>query len=303
MLERFTGKNGRPRLLEALLDQSMVQHDAAIAKLLLRKVKPRIYAPGEVLISEHGSDCDVLFILHGKVSIFIKGREIGLFRESGEHVGEMALVDNAPRSATVSAVENTVVACICERDFIVIANRFPALWRGIAMRLAKRLRERSKFVRRPNLLPRMFIGSSSEALKVAKAIAGELRNAPIEVKLWKTPGIFRASETTIESLVKQVEASDFGILVLSPDDLVTSRKRRVLGPRDNILFELGLFMGGLTRERTLIVSPRWVKIKWPSDLAGVTPLLYDSPKKSCFQESIQNACAEIREIIKNLGPK
>src|SRR6266550_3543723 len=145
MLERFTGKDGRARLFEALLNQSMVQHSKEIAALLAKKAKPIAYAPGDVLMNQHSSDCDLFFILHGKVSIFDKGRELGLFREAGEHVGEMALVDNSPRSATVKAIEHTVVACICERDFVAIANKYPTLWRGIAMRLAKRLRERSKF--------------------------------------------------------------------------------------------------------------------------------------------------------------
>jgi predicted nucleotide-binding protein len=303
MLERFKGKIGQARLLEALMNQCMVQHNQAIAKCLLKKVKLRDYASGEILMDERAADCDLFFIIHGRVSILLKGREVGLYRETGEHVGEMALVDNAPRSATVKAVENTVVACICEPDFVRIANKFPSLWRGIAARLARRLRERSKFIRQPNVLPNIFIGSSGEALKVAKAIETQLKHSSIVVKLWKTPEIFRASETTIESLIKQVDASDFGILVLGPDDEVISRNKKHRGPRDNVLFELGLFMGALGRKRTIIVSPDWIKIKWPSDLFGVTPLLYGSPRKRDFMQSIFNACTQIRKIISELKSK
>jgi len=171
------------------------------------------------------------------------------------------------------------------------------------MRLAKRLRERSKFVRQPNLFPIIFIGSSTESLKVVKALHTKLSAPSFVIKPWKAFGIFRASETTIESLIKQADASDFAVLVLGPDDLVISRKKKHYGPRDNVLFELGLFMGALGRERTLILSPRWLKIKWPSDLAGVTPLQYDSWRKHSFQQSISDACVEIRDTVTKLKPK
>lgn len=63
---------------------------------------------------------------------------------------------------------------------------------------------------------------------------------------------------------------DYAILVLTPDDLVTVRDSATQQPRDNVLFELGLFMGKLGRERTFIVHGQGLDLKLPSDLAGVT---------------------------------
>ena len=56
-------------------------------------------------------------------------------------------------------------------------------------------------------------------------------------------GVFDLSSGTLESLVAAIDDYDFATLVLTPDDLL--EKRDVTGrcPRDNVLFELGLFMG------------------------------------------------------------
>ena len=63
-------------------------------------------------------------------------------RSAGEHVGEMALVDpEAQRSASVTAVTDSVVAGITEPEFSALADRFPRLWRRIALELASRLRD------------------------------------------------------------------------------------------------------------------------------------------------------------------
>ena len=46
-------------------------------------------------------------------------------------------------------------------------------------------------------------------------------------------------------MVYSLDRFDFAILVLTADDLVASRDVLSTAPRDNVLFELGLFMGGL----------------------------------------------------------
>lgn len=63
--------------------------------------------------------------------------------------------------------------------------------------------------------------------------------------------------------------------VITADDLVLSRGSEFQAPRDNIMFELGLFMGGLVPDRTFGVCRDDGKIKPPSDLAGVTLASYD----------------------------
>ncbi|MGH7453643.1 MAG: nucleotide-binding protein, partial [bacterium] len=117
--------------------------------------------------------------------------------------------------------------------------------------------------------PTLFIGSSSEGLEVARAIEYQLKDDG-EVTIWNE-GIFGLSLGTLESLVNAIERFDFAILVLTPDDLIVSRDISIQAPRDNVMFELGLFIGRLGRSRTFIVCDGDNKnMRLPSDLAGVT---------------------------------
>lgn len=89
--------------------------------------------------------------------------------------------------------------------------------------------------------PALFIGSSTEGLEFARALQSLLAQ-DAEVTLWNE-GFFSLGNTFIETLVNSLPRFDFAVLVMTPDDLVNSRNIELLGPRDNILFELGLSWG------------------------------------------------------------
>jgi predicted nucleotide-binding protein len=199
--------------------------------------------------------------------------------------------------ATAVSVGETIVARVSEAVFSKIAEEHSSLWRHLAIQLAERLRQRSKFIKEPNAQPHIFIGSSRESLAVASKIQSGLACDPISVYLW-TDDIFTASQTTIESLEAELVKADFAILVLASDDRVLSRGNGSEAPRDNVIFELGLFMGALTRARTFFVKPCGVDIKIPSDLFGVTPLDYD-----LGANSLDDVCLSVRKIVQKLGPK
>ena len=295
LIDRFVSASGKRLLIEALSKQAIVFGSVVVAKRLAVLCTVEEFSPGAKLIEQGGSDNDLLFVLGGSVKIIINGREVGK-RNAGQHVGEMALLDvSARRAATVIASEETVVARISEPDFANVANDHSVMWRLIAIELADRLRQRSRFIKEPNPQPHLFIGSSRESLPVAEAIKDGLASMPFSTYLW-TDDIFTASKTNIESLESELERSDFAILVLGPDDKVFSRGKDAEAPRDNVLFELGLFMGALSRRRTFFVIPTGLNLKIPSDLLGVTPLQYDPGKLANLSESIL-------KLIMNAGPK
>src|SRR5260370_29389538 len=99
--------------------------------------------------------------------------------------------------------------------------------------------------------PSLFIGSSSEGLDIAREVELQLLYVA-RVNLW-TNGIFILGEGTLESLMNALDKFDFALMVLSPDDLLETRRRHYASLRDNVLFELGLFMGRLGRRRTIIL--------------------------------------------------
>jgi hypothetical protein len=148
--------------------------------------------------------------------------------------------------------------------------------------------------------PALFVGSSSEGLEFARAVRA-LLDEDAEVTLWKE-GLFDIGSTFIDSLMKALPRFDFAALILTGDDLLTSREITTLGPRDNVLFELGLFMGRLGRERTFVVRARGNQIKIPSDLAGLTTATYDWPRADGnHQAAVGPACDDIRKTIRALG--
>jgi predicted nucleotide-binding protein with TIR-like domain len=122
-----------------------------------------------------------------------------------------------------------------------------------------------------------------------------------EITLWNE-GFFQLGHTFIETLVNALPRFDFAVLVLYSDDLVKSRNLEMFGPRDNVIFELGLFMGRLGRSRTFIVHQHNAAVKIPSDLSGVTTATYEWPREDKSREgALGAACDRIRNVIRDLG--
>ena len=121
--------------------------------------------------------------------------------------------------------------------------------------------------------PSVFVGSSSEGLRIAQAVQ-VLLDQVCEVEIW-SQGVFGLTQGTLESLVLALERFDFAVLVLTADDLNISRGTERPVARDNVLFELGLFVGGLSRDRTFMLYDRTRSPALPSDLAGVTAATFE----------------------------
>ena len=302
---RFRGKEGRQRLIQALRLQQIVADELALATELSRLARLITFdeaTPRNIIISQGKHDTDIYLIVSGRVSVRVNGREVAN-RKAGQHVGEMALIDpRAHRSATVVATEPSVLAKITEPYFTKLAKKYPQLWRRLAIELAERLRQRSKFHTPPNEKPNIFIGSSVENLPIAQQIQTGLAHDPMLVQVW-TDGVFGPAAGTMDNLFRAISSSDFAVLVLAPEDTVISRKKKSYAPRDNCVFELGLFMGALGGDRVFIVKQRGANIKMPTDLLGITPAEYVAGDTATLAARIAPVCTEIRQAIQRLGPK
>lgn len=149
------------------------------------------------------------------------------------------------------------------------------------------------------LRPTVFIGSSREGIDIAKAVQLNLDEL-CEATIW-SQGVFGLGEGSLESLVNNLDDYDFAVLVLTPDDLIHSRGKTKKSPRDNVLLEIGLFIGHLGRNRTFMIYDRSASIKLPSDLAGVTLASYHPHRNNNFEASVGAACTKIEKAIKALG--
>ena len=146
-------------------------------------------------------------------------------------------------------------------------------------------------------VPSVFIGSSTEGLDVAREVELQLQRDAITT-IWKD-GVFGLGSGTLESLMKVLEQFDFAVMVLSPDDLIESRNQRYASPRDNVIFELGLFMGRLGRSRVFIVHEQDANLKLPSDLAGIAVSPYR--KRDNLSAALSPTCTPIIKAIRALG--
>jgi len=107
------------------------------------------------------------------------------------------------------------------------------------------------------------------------------------------------SQTTIESLVTSLPDFDFAILVLTSDDITTIRGESQQTPRDNVIFELGLFMGALGRNRTFLLCNRAHRIALPSDLWGLNLAMYHCLSTDDLSASLVPAAELIRRAIQS----
>ena len=104
--------------------------------------------------------------------------------------------------------------------------------------------------------PKLFIGSSAESLPIAKALGNQLATG-FEVKLWDSA--FDAGEFFLERLRKELLLTDFALFILSPDDKVNKRGKEYHTVRDNVIFELGLFIGAIGLKKAHFVLVDTVK--------------------------------------------
>jgi predicted transcriptional regulator len=147
---------------------------------------------------------------------------------------------------------------------------------------------------------RIFIGSSVESLPIADAIAENLE-FDAEVTIWRS-GTFNLSSNTLDDLILKSKSVDFSAFIFSPDDLAIMRSREQYVVRDNVLFELGLFIGAIGKERCFIIKPRGVELHFPSDLLGITPTDYE-PNRSDenLTSSLTYASTQIKREMVNKG--
>lgn len=304
MVNRFQGEDGKRRLVELLKSShSIVACDEIVAKKIAESLKIIEKDKDEVLIEQGSVDNDAYFILIGSVEIYVNGNLVAT-RTAGDVVGEMAALNHGQkRSATVRTAEPSCFGVLDEGALNRIANEHSSIWKNMAIVLAHRLCERGDKLRPANTKPHLFIGCSVESLKIAEAIHLALEHAHIEVKIWDG-GVFQPSDYTIEDLEKELGKADFGAFILGPDDKTTSRSSTFNAPRDNVILELGMFMGKIGRNRTFYLYPRESNIKIPSDLLGITPIeYYPVGEEDDIDSKLRPACVKMKRRIAELGPR
>jgi CRP-like cAMP-binding protein len=99
--------------------------------------------PGTVLCKEGEIGHEFFVIVDGKVKVSRKGRRIAT-RDGGDFVGEIALLEEIPRTATVTAETPVRLFVLTRKDFRHLLDETPSVERKVLRALARRLAEVSR---------------------------------------------------------------------------------------------------------------------------------------------------------------
>jgi hypothetical protein len=148
--------------------------------------------------------------------------------------------------------------------------------------------------------PRLFLGSSGKQEKLLQTLTRGLDDVA-RVEPWTTS--FNPGTTTLERLVELAHEVDFAAFVFARDDWTTSSPPAPAAadsgqasPRDNVVFEAGLFGGALGMRRTFILHASGAKL--PSDLLGLTCVRYEQASTA---SEVKVVCQKLRNAIENEG--
>jgi hypothetical protein len=150
-------------------------------------------------------------------------------------------------------------------------------------------------------LPKLFIGSSSEGRELAEYLQAALVGH-CEAEVWDQ-FLFVPGSDTLGDLLSFGESYDFAALVLTPDDLVETRSESRRVARDNVLLELGLFLGSLGRSRVFAIASDLSRASLPSDLNGITVINCSIQPDANVRAAVNPIALRVREGMRRLGPR
>ncbi len=117
---------------------------------------------------------------------------------------------------------------------------------------------------------RVFIGTTIEQKDAIPVLVRHLKRAGFEVLPWLTA--FKPGEYNLEALFRAVTETDAAVFLMTLDDKRWFRGKKDDTPRDNLIFEAGLWMSKYGRRRVFLVVPLRPsqKLGLPTDLSGLT---------------------------------
>jgi CAP12/Pycsar effector protein, TIR domain len=148
--------------------------------------------------------------------------------------------------------------------------------------------------------PRIFLGSSGKQAKLLQALTRGLEDVA-HVEPWTTS--FNPGTTTLDRLLELTREVDFAAFIFARDDWTTnsppasdSTVSGQASPRDNVVFEAGLFGGVLGMRRTFILHAEGAKL--PTDLLGLTSVRYGDASTAAEVKTLNQ---KLRKAIENEG--
>lgn len=148
--------------------------------------------------------------------------------------------------------------------------------------------------------PRIFLGSSGKQAKLLQSVTRGLGDIA-SVEPWMTS--FNPGTSTLERLLELTREVDFAAFVFAADDWTVGSppvspeaQTGQASPRDNVVFEAGLFGGVLGMRRTFILHAHGAKL--PTDLLGLTCIRYPAEMTPADMKAVNQ---KLRKAIEDEG--
>jgi hypothetical protein len=145
--------------------------------------------------------------------------------------------------------------------------------------------------------PRVFLGSSGKQAKLVQALTRGLADVA-DVEPWTA--VFNPGVSTLDRLVELTRDVDFAAFVFGLDDWTSNPSDQTVqgqaSPRDNVVFEAGLFGGALGMRRTFILHAKGAKL--PTDLLGMTAVRYPTALTAADTRAVNQ---KLRKAIEDEG--
>jgi hypothetical protein len=145
--------------------------------------------------------------------------------------------------------------------------------------------------------PRIFLGSSGKQTKLVQALTRGLADVA-DVEPWTA--VFNPGVSTLDRLVELTTEVDFAAFVFAHDDWTSNpaggSEQGQASPRDNVVFEAGLFGGALGMRRTFILHAKGAKL--PTDLLGMTAVRYPESLTAAEMRAVNG---KVRKAIVDEG--
>ncbi len=164
----------------------------------------------------------------------------------------------------------------------------------------------------PLFLPSVFIGCSSPALPLARSIKAALGTA-VRAYVWDEDEVKRNADSSftpgavMANLFQKARLFDFALMILRPDDIRAGTDEQnqpitVDVPRDNVIFELGLFMGAIGGRNALaVVSDSAGSLQLPSDMFGFDRLNLAGEDEASVQAAAPDILLKIMTSYESIG--
>jgi CRP/FNR family transcriptional regulator, cyclic AMP receptor protein len=201
---------------------SKLSDDVLVA--LAEKAKPAKYPKQATIIMEGDETSSLFIMLSGKVRVFgsdDKSKELTLMiQEPGSYFGEIALLTDEPRSASVVALEQTTCAVISKADFIHWLMNHPDVaitLLGVLSNKIRQLTEKVKQMALSNVYERIII-----ALQEMAEVEGDVRiihNKPSQEDLAKMIG---SSREMVNKVMQELTKG--GYVTIHEKNLIINKK-------------------------------------------------------------------------------